>query len=351
MKMTIEKRISSNDGGSWLSLPLIPFAMILVLGGCQTIGTLLANPNPKPKISFNTGPKLSPSAMPRYVVCETFTYDDKRTDTVIAAKGELVTWRTNRGIINKRYRNFLIPSVSWQTRKRRSRADITAQPGMLWPLKIGNKDRFDVSQVISGNDGSSIRELSQSWLCAVEGTEKLTVPAGTFNTFRIPCYRYTVGTGSWRQTRTFYYAPRLGHYVVREDTYINRPSTRRELVSTGFDSRVLPKSDQAALIHAFRDPTDKNRDYARRVWTSAAGNIFVTLTPKRTFKDPRGTTCRDYTSAYDLGARTKTNNKRACKQSNGQWEVVPLDQKITEIKTPKTAKNELSERGESNVHH
>ena len=342
-EMKREKRISKYGPGSWLSSSLILFGLVLTLGGCQTIETLLANSNSKPKISFNTGPQLPPAAIPRYAVGEAFTYDDKRTDTVIAAKGDFVTWRNDRGIINRQYHDFLLPPVSWQTTTRRSRAIITANTGTLWPLKIGNKARFDVSRVISGNDGSSIRELSQSWQCVVEGTERLTVAAGSFDTFRIPCFRYSPNTSNWRQTRTYYYAPKIGHYVVREDTYVNRPSRRRELFSTGFSSKALPQSDQTTLIRAFRDAMNKNRDDAGRAWTSADGRVSAILTPKRTFKNVRGTTCRDYTSTYRLGAQTRTNNKRACKQADGQWKVVPMGPEFTEVNTPKAGKNQLSE--------
>ncbi len=332
--MTCEKPISK---------PLIVFGLILALGGCQAMETLLANPNSKPKISFNTGPQLPPAAMPRYAVGEAFTYDDNRTDTVIAARGGLVTWRTDRGIINRQSHDFLLPPVSWQTKTRRSRAVITAGTGTLWPLRIGNKARFDVSRVISGNDGSGERELLQSWQCVVEGTERLNVKAGSFDTFRIPCFRYSHNTSNWRQTRTYYYAPRIGHYVVREDTYVNRASKRRELVSAGFSSKALPKSDQTSLIRAFRNTMNKNRDFAARAWKSADGRVSATLTPKRTFKNVRGNTCRDYTSTYRLGAQTRTNNKRACKQADGQWTVVPRGPEFTDVDTPRAAKNQLSE--------
>ena len=235
-----------------------------------------------------------------------------------------MTWRTDQGIINKQYSNFLVPSISWQNRTRRSRAKITGNPEKLWPLKIGNNERFDIFQVITSNDGSSKQELSRTWQCAVEGTERLTVPAGTFNTFRISCYRYIFDTSYWRQTRTYNYTPKIGHYVAREDIYVNRPNSRRELVSSGFDSRALPESDQATLGQAFQETLNKNRDGAGHTWRSSNGKITAILTPKRTFKGVSGITCRDYTSTYNLGGRTKSNDKRACKQTSGQWQRVAL---------------------------
>ena len=43
--MTSEKRLLKKAGGTWLSFPLISFGLILALGGFQTIGILLADPN------------------------------------------------------------------------------------------------------------------------------------------------------------------------------------------------------------------------------------------------------------------------------------------------------------------
>ena len=345
MEITRHKRNSRGGLISCLPSSLATFGIILALGGCQTFDTLLASHDSKPKFSFDTGPKLPPSSMPQYTIGESFTFSDKRTDTVIAVKGDIVTWRSDRGIINTQYRNFLIPPVSWQTKTRRSRANSTAQPTMLWPLKVGTQGQFDVSQVINQNDGSSKRELSQNWQCNVEGTENITVAAGNFDTFRVSCYRYAPNSNYWRQTRTFNYAPRIGHYVVREDTYINRPSKRRELVSTGFNSKALAKSVQANLIRVFRDTMNKNRDYAMRSWKSADGRISATLMPTSTFKKAGEATCRDYTSTYDFGGKVKTNNKRACKQNDGKWKVVSRDLKFPKIKTPADGKTQLSERG------
>jgi len=229
------------------------FVLMTSLAACEK-GGFLAQKGPQ---FLEGGPAVKNNTLPTYDVGEAFTYDDGRTDTVIARRGDKVTWRTGNGVIQKGYRNFLIPFFEWQNRTRRSRALISAKPDMLWPLATGNKQSFEVKQTIVSNDGLTTTEIEQNWQCAVEGTEKITVPAGTFDTYRISCFRYIPGTSFWRQTRTFNYAPAIGRYVMREDTYSTLPSRRRELVSAGFNSTALAAADQATLVKHLPDRHDQ----------------------------------------------------------------------------------------------
>ena len=81
-------------------------------------------------------------------------------------------------------------------------------------------------------------EFKRSWRCVVERTERLTVPAGTFDTYQISCFRYRPGTTAWRQTRIYHYAPKIGHFVSREDVYAARPGRRIQLIEAGFSSKA-----------------------------------------------------------------------------------------------------------------
>jgi len=271
---------------------------------------------------FDAGPQMPPENLPDYTVGESFTFDDGRTDTVIDVRGDVVTWRDHLGIIRVKYRNFTIPDISWQNRTRRSTSQTTATPDMLWPLAVGNDARFEFQQTVEANDGSSKREYTQSWECAVAGTESLDVPAGTFNVFKIPCYRYTQGTSNWRQTRTFYYAPAVKHYVMRTDTYSSSPSRRRELVSYGFNSTALPENEQRALNAQLQNALNENADGVASNWRRDDGSLSVTLTPLRTYQDAKGAKCREYSSDYNIRGRTRTNYRNVCKQDGGLWQRV-----------------------------
>lgn len=271
---------------------------------------------------MNSGPQMGLESLPGYAAGESFMFDDERTETVIDVDGETVTWRDDRGIIRWIHRNFLLPDIGWQNSTRRSRSVTTATPQMLWPLEIGKSARFDFQQNVEANDGSAQNDYKQSWQCVVEGTQSLDVPAGTFNVFVIPCYRYIVGTSTWRQTRTFYYSPKIQHYVKRTDLYASRPSRQRELISVGFNSTALPGNEQAALNRLVQNVLNNNVDGLATRWNRPDGSLKATLTPIRSFQGSKGESCREYQSTYDLPGRQRINYRTVCKQETGLWQRV-----------------------------
>ncbi len=309
-------------------LPALLAAAVL-LAGCQNVQDYVAkfagNPT-EPRFERNVGPKLAPAPLPRYRVGEAFSFDDGRRETVLAVKGEFVTWRKNRFSTAAGYRNFLLPSLSWETRTRKSRVRLDAPPGTLWPLRVGNDRRFSMTQVIEAKGNSRLTggktriEFKRNWRCAVERTETVTVPAGTFDTYRIACFRYQPGTGDWRQTRIFHYAPKIGHFVARQDIYASRPGRRIRLTAAGFNSTVLSRARQGSLNHVLQDALNRNPDNVGAKWRG--GGLSVTLTPVRTYRNAKGARCRAYRSAYRLGDRVRSNFRRVCRDAKGIWQRV-----------------------------
>jgi hypothetical protein len=309
----------TKGANSLFNTPLLAagFCGLMLAGGCSQLPG--ASKEAKP---FHTGPKIPAENLPDYAVGESFIFDDGRTDTVIETDGETISWRDDRGIVRWIHRNFLLPDIAWQNRTRRSKSVTTAAPDMLWPLAIGNTARFDYQQQVEANNGASKREYKQSWQCLVEGTQSLNVPAGTFNVFKIPCHRYVDGTNSWRQTRTFYYAPKVKHYVKRTDTYASRASRQRELVSYGFNSTALPGNEQIALNQAAQKILNENADGVGKTWNRPDGTLSATITPLRTFQGANGQPCREYQSTYTLQGRQRVNYRNVCKLDTGMWQRV-----------------------------
>ncbi len=256
-------------------------------------------------------------ALPTFDVGMAYSFDNGITETVMAVDGEVLTWRTGGGVIRTRYRNFLLPFLSWQNSTQRSKTTVDAPARMLWPLKIGNSERFNTKQIVENNDGTGRREISQSWQCIVDGTEKVTVPAGTYDTYKIDCYRYY--RKWWRQTKSYYYAPSVGYYVLLKDDSKYRPSRRQRLVFYGFNSMVLPISDRRARQLAIQRALNWNTPYGKGVpWQSADGKVKGLVTPIRADKnDPK---CRIYTRAATAFGHTNIIQGRACQQPNGTWQ-------------------------------
>lgn len=291
--------------------------LLLLSGGCQQVSGLSKEAKP-----FHTGPQMAVENLPVYAVGMSFIFDDGRTDTVIEVDDETITWRDDRGIIRWIHRNFLLPDIAWQNRTRRSSSLTTADAKALWPLEVGTNTRFNFKQSVDANDGSTHNEYKQSWQCLVEGTLSLDVPAGTFNVFKVPCYRYLDGTSFWRQTRTFYYAPEINHYVKRTDIYASRPSRQRELVSFGFNSTALPANEQAILNNTVQDVLNNNADNVGTTWKRPDGTLSATLTPLRTFQGTKDEQCREYQSVYQVQGRKRVNYRTVCRTETGIWQRV-----------------------------
>ena len=279
---------------------------VLILGGCAEIDKLTS-----------PGPELSPAPIPDYAVAELYVYDNGRTETVIAKDGDVLTWRTNNGVVRQAYHNFIVPYLSWQTSTRRGTSETNATANMLWPLQVGNTEKFNFVRTAEDNDGGNRREYRQSWQCKVTDTETVRITLGSYDTFRIVCHRYS--GNSWRQTRTFYYAPKVGHYVLRRDDYRSGPSERRELAEFGFNSSVFSVAEQQDLTKTVQKSLSENANGQAINWRGATSKVVINITPLTTETDSKGLVCRRYQGVIYNQSRTRANGRYACRQTDGVW--------------------------------
>jgi len=294
---------------------LIAVGLIIVTGGCQTGQQTLND-------TYSSNPQLTRAELPDYAVGEYFVFDDGTAAVVTGVSREEVTWRYQNGAISTRYRNFILPALSWTSANSRSQTTLTAQPDMLWPLTTGNRSQYESYQVISRNDRIESTELSRKWECGVEGTERVSVPAGTFDTYVVACKRYSTNSNSWRATHKYYYAPELGHYVIRDDSFRSRSDRTRRLVAYGFNSTFLPEQEQINLNRRLQDALSRNPDGIASTWKSKPGDITAMLVPVNSYTGSDGADCRDYYSIYSVKGRVRKNVRSVCKQPEGRWQRV-----------------------------
>ncbi len=286
------------------ALPII--SLVLLLGGCAEI-----------RMPDSPDLVLPPAAIPDYAVGERYIYDNGRSETVIAKEGDILTWRTNNGVVRKTYRNFTIPYLSWQTATRRGDSKTNAKPDMLWPLRVGNAASFNFIRTAEDNDGGNRREYRQTWQCKVEGAETVRIALGSYDTFKIVCHRYNGKT--WRQTRVFNYSPLIGHYVLRRDSYLSGPSDRRELVSYGFDSSVFSTAEQQDLMKTVQRALSNNRNGEITYWRGTGGGPGIGINPLSKETNSGGLTCRRYEGVFSDNQRIRTNRRYACRRPDGLW--------------------------------
>ena len=294
---------------------LFTVGVFIVTNGCQTGQHSMTN-------TYSDNIYVSEAPLPAYSVGEYFSYDDGTASVVTSVSDERVSWRYNNGAISTGYRNFFLPPLSWKSENSNSNGTSTAPVDMLWPLATGNRGEYESHQVISKNDRMESTEFSRKWVCEVEGTIRVSVPAGAFDTYEIVCKRYSISNNSWRATRKYNYAPDLGHYVIREDTFRNRPKRTRKLVAYGFNSTFLPKQDQKNLNRQLQKTLSNNPDGFASTWKNKPGDVTAMLVPVSSYNDPNGAQCRDYYSVYSVQGRIRKNIRSVCKAPSGHWQRI-----------------------------
>lgn len=107
-------------------------------------------------------------------------------------------------------------------------------PRFQFPLEPGKTWELTFRAVGFGGT----RQFRQQWKVTVEGTETITVPAGTFETIRLRqegFYNCSSGCNySGRRSSTYWYAPAVGREVKEEIEQLSpnfRDHSRRELIS------------------------------------------------------------------------------------------------------------------------
>ena len=175
------------------------------------------------------GPQLSPAPLPTYSKGTTFVYSDGRWDTVTAVSPGVVTWSDYRGLVSSGLPDFTYRPSKWKSKTRSvtrqfgPRSDLFTQSATtLWPLRTGNVANYSETGTWIEKDGTE-SSYRTNWSCAVEGTERVSVMAGDFDTFKIVCKRYYVSrsknTSSIKEAKTWNYAPEVGHYVLATTKY------------------------------------------------------------------------------------------------------------------------------------
>jgi hypothetical protein len=170
------------------------------------------------------------SKPPRLAIGDRFTFNNPEvTWQVERLEGERIFWRADSGDEQVTALNPILPALAWRSAGQgQGRRLITEMTQPFFPLRVGKRLTF--KSTVSTDTPPYAWEFT--WVCEMLATEMVEVPAGNFETYVIQCGRQRP------DELTFYYAPRVGHYV----RMISRPGAggqkdwvRREL--TRFQSR------------------------------------------------------------------------------------------------------------------
>lgn len=306
---------------------VIPAVLLLFFSSCAPTTTQY------PPAAESNKLALDPAPLPRYQVGTTFVYSNGTWETVAEVESDEVVWVNHRNDRSAGSPDFTYKRSRWQTRDRHgSRAfsqttflleDATTT---LWPLKPGNTTRFDEYGRWYTESGDE-RRYDTYWSCQVLGTERVSVAAGDFDTWKITCRRYPDRFSTARKTReyrTWYYAPSINHWVVEERDYNGYRENRRiELAAVLPDLGHYTALEEhiASLRKQFQNTLESGRRETTVVWKDRQERLEVSLTPKRTFRDEIGGFCRQYQQVIVQTEHTYQYPGIACRSDDGLWRV------------------------------
>ncbi len=268
----------------------------------------------------------SKKALPVYTPGDIFVYSDGRTETVTEIDGERVHWRSNDGTVLTAYRNFILPAIRRDTDLISEQTTVDVGPGVLWPLKAGREVSFTANTEVTHKAQSSPRgEFASRWHCLVEAPRSISVAAGTFDALRVVC-RTPTPSAQGLTERVWYYAPRIRHYVRRQERFESPGSESDvELVAVKLEDKSWPPAARAGLGWALQKALETKSDGQSIEWDSSGVDAKVTIKPTAALSEGDSLYCRTFEQTLRGGAGERIYPGKACRNASGQWLIPGLE--------------------------
>ena len=300
----------------------VPAALLVLLLATTSYGAVGTN---------TLGLKATP--LPKYRPGTTYVYSDGSWETAIKVNSEGITWRNHRGSISTGSQDFIQKRFKWQTKNRYGYREfkqttflMSPPTPSIWPLEVGNKTRFDENGRWFDEYGIEHR-YDSFWSCEVKGTERISVGAGDFDTWKITCRRYPDkfrATSKTREYRTWYYAPVIKHWVKEERDYNGyRKNRMKELVAVLPDLQTFTadENDIFSIQTQFQNALEANQVGDTNVWENFDQRLVIGVTPVKSFKHADGGICRQYLQVLAKDGLPYEFPGIACRNGRGRWTV------------------------------
>ncbi len=277
---------------------------------------------------------LKPAPLPRYTVGTKYVYSNGTWETVTRVDDDGVTWLNYRRRASRGLADFTFGRSQWETRTRNGIREfenatfLAVEPTTtLWPLEPGKVTRFEERGKWFSETGIDHR-YTLYWSCEVQGTERVSVAAGDFSTWKITCRKKPNkfrATSKTREFRTWYYAPAVNHWVLEERDYNGyRKNRSKELVAILPDLKSFTASedDIIAIKKAFQNSLEYGKSDDTTVYENFREQLVIGITPKKTFQHGDGRFCRQYWQVIAKEGVPYEYPGIACRNDEARW-VVP----------------------------
>jgi hypothetical protein len=199
--------------------------------------------------------KVERAAGPLYEPGDAYAYTDGEIETVLSTSERRVEWQNAKGQRWSAESDFTVPS-----RRSDPGAEVASLKPFTWPLRVGATASYAVK--------TATIDQTEHWLCSVEGREQIGVVAGTFDSYKVVCRR-DGDPPSTGQSRTWYFAPTIGHYVRYIDNAAGAARSR-DLVAVFPGEVGWPPEARTGLEWALSHALEAEPDGRAVPWQSSA---------------------------------------------------------------------------------
>lgn len=296
----------------WLLLLLLS-PLPLLLAGCPFPGSDTIRYAPL------TG-ELDAASLPRYRVGDRRYLSNGRYEEVIAADGDLLTWRISNGTRYRARRNFIFPPLLKETAGRRVSNRFQAREDLLWPLQPGNKGWFPARRTTLDKGGGRRISSKRDWYCRVGEGVHLGLSAGEFDTYRVECERRDE-MGRFRQRWHWYYSPLLEQVVLRRIESPRRSERRLELVAFQPSLDDLSEADRASYQKRFQWVMEELASGNTEWFEARHSGHRIAIIPLRTLRLGDGHYCRTYRIRVVSASDSRWGAGILCRDDDGRWRI------------------------------
>ena len=263
-------------------------------------------------------PADGPAVGPIYEPGDVFIYTDGHVETVLSATDRHVEWRDAAGLRWSAAPDFTLPAG-----RPGAGAIVALNQALSWPLRVGATAAYTVKSGLADEGGAG-----DHWRCAVESRESIAVAAGTFDSYKIAC-RLDGEPLATAQSRTWYYAPAVGHYVryIDDASTASNDVTRtrsRDLVAVSPGASGWPSEARTGLEWAVSHALDSD---GRSVsWQSSAIAARFVIEPGGRVDAGHPGQCRRFSETRIAADAVKRLYPGiACRSEGGHWRLLGLD--------------------------
>ena len=304
---------------------ILSLLILLTVSGCATNSAVVSKDNVY----------LPPASLPQWGVGDRITYSNGRSEKVTKVDRNKVYWEKTQTTKFETSNNFIEPELHYESKtKIRDKKVISfggsKHPDTLWPLKIDNSVSFYYLQGFTnlkiGRNFPTKRMKQMK--CRVDDTATVQVLAGKFDTYVVKCHKVTSKQNKGTEY-TYYYAPSLGHWVLRLTQTTKGKRYEKELMRLERGVRWLSKKQRRSLRKVLQDTMESNLTNQKSIWKSKDKKTIVEIYPTRTTKLETGVFCRNYVQII------KSNNEARsagllCRNKDKKWKI-PKREKVKNL--------------------